>query len=380
MGFIFLYFKAMATPLCPYFGTCGGCSAQHITYEIQIENKRKLLAQLISFDDVKVYADAPYYYRNRMDFVFHQNGVGLRKRKKWYDIVDIAQCVISNPKLNVLLTEIRNFFDVPDAFDMIKKSGTFRYAVIRTPSQNSSISFVLNTDSPRLSEAIEKIKSFASITTAQNVIVTYAAANTDVSTGNDFFTVKGSSMLTQSYLGKEFVYFVQGFFQNNTGMAEKMQEYVAELFKKYETKNAHLLDLYGGVGTFGILNAALFKSVTIVENNPSCIDAAKQNIKNNAATNVWPYAMDAKHLRRLMLKTPLYVITDPPRSGMEQKAIEIINSMLPDAIIYISCNVFQLKKDIFKFKKYEIKSAALFDLFPQTPHSEAIVELALKKQ
>jgi len=63
---------------------------------------------------------------------------------------------------------------------------------------------------------------------------------------------------------------------------------------------------------------------------------------------------------------------------MDPKTIQAIKELKPYLIIYISCNPQQLSKDLFKLTDYKINSAALFDLFPQTPHSEAIVELILK--
>jgi 23S rRNA (uracil747-C5)-methyltransferase len=62
---------------------------------------------------------------------------------------------------------------------------------------------------------------------------------------------------------------------------------------------------------------------------------------------------------------------------MHNNTIDYINAIKPKVIIYISCNPQQLKKELPKFKNYTINSAAIFDLFPQTPHSEAIVELKL---
>lgn len=367
----------MADPICPYFGKCGGCSAQHISYDLQLENKKKLVINRIKYDNVNVFSDKEYFYRNRMDFIFHKHGLGLREKGKWYSIIDVEKCVISDEKLNVLLSEIRKFFIESDFFDITKKTGTFRYAVIRTPGNDSSISFVLNEDSTRLQDAIEKIEEFSKITTANNIIVTYVPANTDISISNNFFVVKGSDMLIEKFLDKEFHYSAQGFFQNNTAMADKMQEYVNNFLKQHDTKNSHLLDLYGGVGTFGIINADLFKSVTVVENDKNCIDSANENIKQNEISNAKAVVLDAKQISRLDLKQPLFVITDPPRSGMDEKAIIELKRLKPKVIIYISCNVDQLGRDIPKFKQYVIKSAAMFDLFPQTPHVEAIVEMEL---
>lgn len=368
----------MREPLCPEFGKCGGCSLQNLEYKTQLDNKLNILKQAIRFDDVKVFHGNEFYYRNRMDMIFHPRGLGFREKRKWYNVINIEKCYISNERLNLLIKEIRDFFKGVDSFDLKKQLGTFRYAVIRTPSKDSSISFVLNKDSTRLNQAIELIKEFAEKTTAENIIVTYVPKKTDQSISEDYFVVKGKDMLNETYLGFKFIYSVQGFFQNNHEMAEKMQEYCHSILKNYETRDSYLLDLYGGVGTFGIINSKLFKETTIIENYEQCINAAKINIKNNDIKNAKAILLDATNLKKLELKTPLFVINDPPRSGMHPKTIEHLNSIKPKVIIYVSCNVEQLKKDIPKFKDYEIKSAALFDLFPQTNHSEAIIELKLK--
>ncbi|MDP2907300.1 MAG: 23S rRNA (uracil(1939)-C(5))-methyltransferase RlmD [Nanoarchaeota archaeon] len=369
----------MAQPLCTYFGSCGGCSSQHIDYTIQLENKKKALVQNIKFEDVKVFSDKEYYYRNRMDMIFHPQGIGFRKKGQWQNIIDVEKCVISNEKLNNLIKEVRNFFKGVDSFDLKRHTGTYHYVVIRTPSNDSSLSFVLNEDSNNLSTAVEKVKEFSEKTTANNVIITYTSKDSDMSISDEFFAVKGKDMIREKYLGKEFLFPVQGFFQNNSTMAEKMHEYCNGLLKKYETKNASLLDLYAGVGTFGINNSALFKQVMILENDKLSIQAAEENMKNNNITNIKTTLLDAKHLGRLELQKPLFIIMDPPRSGMHPKTIEQLNILKPEVMIYISCNVEQLGKDLPKFKDYEIRSAALFDLFPQTAHCEAIVELCKKK-
>jgi len=138
----------------------------------------------------------------------------------------------------------------------------------------------------------------------------------------------------------------------------------------------NLLDLYGGVGTFGIINSDLFKTVKTVESFEGCVDAAKANIELNGVKNTEAILLDAMHLKKLDLQSPLFVITDPPRSGMHQKTIEQLIVLKPKLIIYISCSIQQLEKELPKFlKHYKLKSAAIFDLFPQTNHMETVVEL-----
>jgi len=365
----------MVMPLCEYFGKCGGCNLQHIDYSNQIENKKKALFNITKFDNINVFSDKEYFYRNRMDMIFNHNGIGFRKKGTWSEFLDINKCVISNEKLNILINEIRAFFNDVDYFDLKKQSGTFRYVVIRTPNKSSSLSFVLNSDSTNISEAIEKIKEFSNISSAENIAVTYVKHNSDMSISDDFFMVKGSEFLREDYLGKSFLFSIQGFFQNNSVMAEKMHFYVNSKLKEYITKDFDLLDLYGGVGTFGIINSDLFNKVTIVESVKSCIDAANINIKNNNILNAEAITLDAINLKKLKLSNKLFVITDPPRSGMHPKTILQLKILKPQVIIYISCNIQQLGKDLAKFKYYKIKSAALFDLFPQTNHCEAVIEL-----
>ncbi len=369
----------MAEPKCKYFGKCNGCTAQHIDYAVQLENKRKALARAaeVADSEVKVFSGKDYGYRNRMDFFFHYGGLGLRNKNNPNLIVDIEECVIANKRINELLLETRDFFKNANASDLKKRTGAFRQAIIRAPENDSAVCFILKNESPNLENSVQKIKEFAEITTANNVVVLYVDSESENNFSDEFVVAKGSETISESYLGKTFCFSAQGFFQNNHEMAEKMHEYCNNLLKNYGTKakDAHLLDLYAGVGTFGIINSDLFKSTVIVESVKPAIECANKNIKENNAKYTKAVALDAKQIRRITLQHPLFVITDPPRSGMDEKTIETLKSLKPEVIIYISCNVQQLAKDIPKFKNYEVKSAALFDLFPQTPHSEAVVEM-----
>jgi 23S rRNA (uracil1939-C5)-methyltransferase len=365
----------MAEPLCPYFNKCGGCAYQDFDYNIQLEHKREKLFQALRFEEIPIFSGREYFYRERMDMVFHPGGLGFREKGSWQKIVDVDKCVISNEELNTLIREIREFFKGADPFDHKTHVGTFRFAVMRTPPSDSSVSIVLNKDSNKLQEARKRIKEFAEKTSARNVLMTYVPHNSGASISNEYDVVKGLDLLKETYLGRTFRYHVQGFFQNNHDMAEKLHEYCYELLKSYPTKEAHLLDLYGGVGAFGIINAGLFKDATILENYEPAIIACERNIKENNLSNVKPILMDAKHLKILELPDPLYAILDPPRSGMNPRTLKRLNEIKPELILFISCNVKLLRRELPYISNFSIKSAALFDLFPQTPHQEAVIEL-----
>lgn len=367
-------------PKCPYFGQCGGCATQHLPYETQLENKKKRLIEEIGYSNVQVFFGEEWNYRNRMDMTFTPEGLGFRETGKWWKSLAIESCVISTLRLNEIKKEVDAFFGPNfDAFHLKSHEGTYKYAVIRTPQNDSSVSIVLNTDSPRYEEAVRKVKEYAKVSTANHVLITSLHAKTSQSMGETYEVVKGRDTLEETIMGKTFRYSAQGFFQNNSVMAERMHEYVHGLLKTYDTKWAHLLDLYGGVGAFGIVNASLFKGVTTVESYAGCTVAAKENMQLNDIKNMEAICMDAKRLKQVKLPNgDLYVITDPPRSGMDQETVIQLKKLQPKVIIYISCNVEQLGTDLPKFKDYKIKSAALFDLFPQTNHMESVIELVIK--
>ncbi len=365
----------MADPRCPYFRKCGGCSLQHIDYSLQVEKKKEKIAKAINIADIQVFSGKEYFYRHRMDMIFHPEGIGFREKGAWSKIVDVERCVISNENLNELISEVRNFFKDVDVFDVRENRGTFRYAVLRTPPNDSSISIVLNKDSLYINEAKEKIEEFAKITAARNIVLTLVPPNRDVSVSEEFSVVKGSEMLREQYLGKIFWYPIQGFFQNNHVIAEQMHAYCHSLLEKSRAEDGQLLDLYGGVGTFAIVNSELFRVATIVESSEQAVLAAGKNRKENKASNVKAVLLDSKYLRRIELPKPLFVVVDPPRSGIHPKAAKRLNELRPEKIIYVSCNVHQLVQDLAKLENYKMKSAALFDLFPQTPHIETVIEL-----
>ena len=376
-----------AEPKCQYFRNCGGCSAQHIPYELQLANSKRMMAKLFAVDEetVKVFSENEYNYRNRMDFIVHSGGLGLRKKGQWNKIVDIFECQIAMPAVNKLLIEVRDFLLNLDAgidfFDLHKQTGSFKYCLIRVSrSGDSSVSFCLNEDSSSLKDSIETVKQYALVSSANNVIVSYQPKERDQSTSENYFVVKGSEELSENFLGKKYYYSSQGFFQNNPVMAEKMVDYVKKLFSKYsDTKESQLLDLYGGVGTFGIALADLFEKVYVMELFAPSIDLAKKNIEKNNLSNVSALVGDVKQFRKLGFdnQKKTYVLVDPPRSGIVPKALVRLKELSPSVLVYVSCNPKQLAKDLVKLRAwgYSVKSCALFDLVPQTPHMEAVVEL-----
>ena len=100
--------------------------------------------------------------------------------------------------------------------------------------------------------------------------------------------------------------------------------------------------------------------------------------KDNGTFTAWIYTISrytiADFWREQMKKSTL-TLDDEIICENHLKTIEELNRIQPKVIIYISCNPEQLGKELPKFKNYSVKSSALFDMFPQTQHSEAVIEL-----
>ncbi len=377
------------TPKCPYFGECGGCTAQHIPYEVQVENKKQLVLThlkkngIAELENIPTFFGNPYEYRNRMDFSMGTEGLSLRKRGQFNQFVAIKTCDISNSKINALMKEIQSWFEknksLIEPFLPKPRTGCMKYATIRASehADSSAITFMLNEDSPNLGKHIELIKDFSKTTSAHTVAIASIPAQTEMSLSHDAFTVKGTLEMQEIIDGKTISFSSQGFFQNNTTMAEKMVQHAKDIFKKHSTKNARLIDLYGGAGTFGIPLGELFEKTVIIDTEGPNIVFAGGNLKRNNIKGE-TYAGDAKLLKKLPFppNKDLYLLIDPPRSGMHQKVIQYILELKPKAIVYVSCNPMLMAKELKAFMKhYTVKSAAMFDLFPQTEHVEAIVHL-----
>jgi len=365
----------MTEPLCPLFGRCGGCSIQDVDYQEQLRQKLSRLNEILNIPGIPVTADQPFGYRNRMDFVFHKEGLGLREKGAYDRFVNVDHCPIASEKINSLLSEVKDAFSDAFYFDVRRRFGAFCYAVIRATGIDSSISIVLNQKDKKREYWTERIRAFAESSGAANVLVTLIPPNRNVSVADDYLVVKGRDRLKEEYLGFRFQFPVQGFFQVNVAVAAKVHEYVLSLLSRYDSSQSTLLDLYGGVGTFGLLNSALFKDVVILESYDPAVRCAEDNILENGTENVRTLCDDARNLKNLDLPSPLTVILDPPRSGMHPKTVERLNSLSAERVIYISCNPKILSLDLEKLSNYRINSAALFDMFPQTEFFETVVEL-----
>jgi 23S rRNA (uracil-5-)-methyltransferase RumA len=383
----------LTEPKCPVFGKCGGCTYQDKEYSAQLVIKKqetemafkRAEVEIPGAQDMKIFVKDEYFYRNRMDFAFNENGLGLREKGRFNKLVGFETCYISNEVINSLLAEVNAWYrankDKLEVFDVVKRTGTLRYAVSRGSffSKDSSITFIMNKDSDKLEHHINMIKQFAAGSKANNILYGMVKYNTDVSTVEDVVVVKGSDCLVENLGGIKYMYHTQGFFKNNSLVTMDMIFYMKDKIKE---KYPMLLDLFGGVGTFGIFYADMAKEVLVVDNSKTGGACAEKNILNSGKKNVIFKEADAVEIDKispwLIGKKSLYIM-DPPRTGLHKKTIKFINAMKPAKILYVSCNQARLAEDIRDLSEnYVFKDFALFDMFPQARHVESVAELDLK--
>ena len=74
------------------------------------------------------------------------------------------------------------------------------------------------------------------------------------------------------------------------------------------------------------------------------------------------------------------MIVDPPRTGLDDKILDTILTYVPDKMVYVSCNVSTLARDLVKLVKvYDLQYIQSVDMFPHTARTEAVVKLVKKK-
>ena len=166
---------------------------------------------------------------------------------------------------------------------------------------------------------------------------------------------------------------VRAFFQGNRFLLEPLVRHVIEL-----VPSGPVVDLYAGVGLFGLsLAAAGAASVTLVEGDPvSAADLVDNAAPFDERTQVRHSAVE--EWLTAAPPTPVQTfIVDPPRTGMSREAVAGIIRRRPDRVVYVSCDVATLARDVRAFADagYVVGGLTGFDLFPNTAHVETVVVL-----
>ena len=174
-------------------------------------------------------------------------------------------------------------------------------------------------------------------------------------------------------MGVKFKISSKAFYQVNHDQCEKL--YSLAIQKAMLTKEDDVLDLYCGIGTIGLIAAKYAKKVQGIEIVKEAIIDAKENAKINNINNINFLVGDAKDV--LLKKSYDVIFLDPPRKGLDLSLIKQIMNSHPKRIVYVSCDVGTLARDLtYLTKNYNIESIDFVDMFPRTFHVETVVLLS----
>ncbi len=338
-------------PPCPYFGPgkCGGCQWQHIDYDAQVTFKRQVVVDQLSrlgrlevpVED-GVGAAEPWSYRNHIQFHVTEEGYLGFLTADTHHIIPVEDCLIIDP----LLDELWAAFDMrwPELYRLSLRCGSAtgdRMAIFELDSYED---FDIEVDFP---------VSCVLLLPDGEVVV-----------------LMGDTSLVEYVAGREHRISAGSFFQVNTAGAEALVALVHDLL--LPSGDDTLLDLFCGVGLFGLALAGQVGRVVGVESAPS----AAADFRANAAGLKHVTLMEGKAqevLARVEGSVDL-VVLDPPRAGAGERVVAEIARLGPRRIVYVSCDPATLARDARHLVDagYGLDVVQPVDLFPQTFHVESV--------
>ena len=381
---------------CKHFGICGGCRYQNLSYEQQLDLKKRQVEELIeknglSFDIENIYGSPiTEGYRNKMEFTFGDEekdgplALGMHKKNSFYDIVTLDDCRIVDPDFNVLLQAILKYFKEKGEtyFHKIRHEGFLRHLVMRRSVKTGDILINLVTTTQSQLDESEFVNMILAQKIDGKVVGILHTLNdnlADVVQSDETKTLYGQDYFYEYLYNMRFKISPFSFFQTNTLGAEvlydKVREYVGE------TKDKLIYDLYSGTGTIAQMLAPVASKVVGVEIVEEAVEAAKKNAVDNHLDNCEFIAGDVLKVVDNLTKKPDILVLDPPRDGIHPKALTKIINFNVDEMVYVSCKPTSLMRDLLVFREagYEVKRACLVDMFPGTVHVETVVLLSQQK-
>lgn len=405
--------------LCPHFDLCGGCSYQTLPYDEQLLLKERQVHELL--EPVILAAQFPkevditslfekitpspiqFEYRNKMEFSFGDASfggdleLGLHKRGSFYDIVTVKNCRIVDDDYRVILAETLSYFRGKETTYFHKRTheGFLRFLLVRKAAKTGQIliDLVTTSQTPKdtmctevsllddWKEAMLSLKLSGSITGILNTICDGVA---DAIVDGGTTVLYGEDHFTDEVLGLSFDITPFSFFQTNTLSAEvlysKVRKYVLEALGDKEHTGV-VYDLYCGTGTISQIMSTVADRVYGVEIVEEAVEAAKRNAERNGLHNCTFVAGDVLKVLDEIEEKPDLIILDPPRDGINPKALSRIVSYGVENIIYVSCKPTSLARDLeyLLANGYSPQKICPIDQFPGTVHVETVVLLNSKK-
>lgn len=360
---------------CSSYPECGGCCLRHMTYDEELEVKRqKVNNALKRLGDINIEIDhvnpSPKLteYRNNVQFKVQTTGsktvFGFYKNSS-HTVVPCDSCRIQPVEANKIASVLCEKISDPLEEIIIRKAEYTGEILCGIKCKNTpEIKYFIDI----LREFVPKIKG----------IVLYNDRNSGKYSEKVLW---GRNYIEDTLCGRKFRITCRTFYQINPLQTENLYGKAIEYALDGKETIGKALDLYCGIGTIGISASKYAESIVGIEIVKESIENAKRNAIINNLENTSFFCGDAKEQVEKLKKSgysPDVIFTDPPRSGMDDKTIDIITGMSPYRIVYVSCDPATMSRDLKKMsaKGYEVKKISAFDMFPRTEHVETVCILS----
>ncbi len=415
-------------PPCPYFGRCGGCRLQHVAYPAQLAFKEKQVRDCLerigglgAFELRPILpAPEPYGYRNKMEFTITSRAgpadpahlsqathggrgladpahlsqathggrgladpaptvVGLHQADRYDVVLDIERCLLQSEAMNALLDAFRREIRARALSVYEADAGLLRFVSLREGHRTGEamVNIVATTPdvealAPLAAELARRVPATASI------VLNVNAKKASVAVGTEEHLLLGRDHIRASLGGLSFQVSANSFFQTNAAQAERLFAVVEGACSL--SGDETVLDLYAGTGAISLLLARRCRRVYGIEVAAAAVADAVRNARTNGIANCTFLAGEVRHVLPSLMRDGVraeVVVADPPRAGFHPKALHALAALGPDRLVYVSCNPATLARDLGALVAggYRLERVQPVDMFPQTPHIEAVARL-----
>ena len=381
-------------PVCSIFPACGGCMYQTMPYEEQMKMKegqiRRIMDEAVDgeylFEGVKA-SPKEFAYRNKMEFSFgdeYKDGplsLGLHKKGSTYDVLTASDCKLVHEDMNKILVCVLEYFKERKVsyYKKMQHVGYLRHLLLRRGDTTGEILVNLVTTTQEehdLSELTEQLLQLPLEGKIVGILHILNDSLSDVVKSDETRVLYGQDFFYEKLLGLQFKITPFSFFQPNTKGAEVLYETVREYIG--DIHDLTVFDLFSGTGTISQVLAPVAKKVIGVEIVEEAVEAAKENAERNGLSNCEFIAGDVFEVLDDIKEKPDVIILDPPRDGIHPKALPKILDYGVDRIVYISCKMTSLARDLelIQQRGYTVEKMTAVDQFCETVHVETVVLLS----
>jgi 23S rRNA (uracil747-C5)-methyltransferase len=364
---------------CSYFDAhvCRSCRWLEVAYPDQLRTKQERVASALPpVTWLEPVASPEEGFRNKAKMV-----VGGSSDEPTLGIldprgrgVDLRECGLHDPRLRAALPVLAELVRTArlTPYSVPERRGELKHLLVTVaPSGDLMVRFVL-----RSTEALPRLrKHLPALLTALPVAVVSVnlqPAHKAVLEGPEELALHGDT-LTMRVNDLDLHLRPQSFFQTNTAVAARLYREAAALVASVEPSS--VWDLYCGVGGFGLHVAAPDRRVVGVESSEQAIESARLTADDLGVPAIF-LAGDATAFALGSTDAPDLVVVNPPRRGIGPDLAGWLEASPVRHVVYSSCNVDTLARDLAAMPSLRPVSARLLDMFPHTDHHEVLVLLS----